>query len=145
MAANELKKLVAQRVELRARRELADAQHAEAVDAIKSEELSILVAIADCVAEPDSKQVPKKRGKPNVKRQPDFDKIAKQYEDFEPAASGCLCGCGEDVTEGTSFVRGHQHRLRSIAGAVEVGKLERYKLSVLGDAYAVKQGWVAAA
>jgi len=144
MAANELKKLVAQRVELMAKRELADAQHEEAVEAIGKEMLTVLEAIATCVAEPDSKAAPKKRATPNTRR-PDHDATAKRYEGFSPDQTGCICGCGEHVDEHINFVKGHQKRLQSMALAVEAGKLERYKLSVTGDAHAVKQGWVAAA
>lgn len=142
MSATELKRLVAQRVELMAKRELADAQHAEAVEAIDKEMLTLLEAIATCVSEPDSKQAPKKRAKPNTKRQPDFDKVAKKYADFEPAATGCLCGCGEHVADDLNFVRGHQNHLRSIAGAVEADKLSRFKMSAEGKHYAIAQGWV---
>lgn len=141
MSANELKKLVAQRIELMAKRELADAQHAEAIEVIDKDEHDVLVDIANCVAEPDSKVAPKKRPKPNTRR-PDHDKIAKQYADFEPAATGCLCGCGEDVDEHVSFVRGHQKRLQSIALAVEAGKMMHFRLSPGGKNYAILQGWM---
>lgn len=141
MAANELKKLVAQRVELMAKRELADAQHAEAVESIDREMLTLLEAIATCVSAPDVKLPSKKRAAKNTRR-PDHDAIAKKYADFEPAASGCLCGCGEDVDEHVNFVKGHQKRLQSIAMAVEAGKLGPEKMSMPGLEYASGQRWV---
>ncbi len=140
MSASELKRLVAKRVELMAKRELADAQHAEAVEAIGKEMLEVLESIATCVAEPDSKAAPKRRTKPNTRR-PDHDKIAKLYADFEPAASGCLCGCGEHVADDANFVNGHSGRLKSIALAVAAGKLHADKLSVAGGDHANAQGW----
>lgn len=141
MSASELKRLVATRIELMAKRELADAQHAEAVDAIEKEMASTNEAIAACVSAPDVKLPSKKRAAKNTRR-PDHDAIAKKYADFEPAASGCLCGCGEHVAEGTNFVKGHQKRLQSIALAVEAGKLGPEKMSMPGLEYASGQGWV---
>lgn len=138
---NELKRLVAQRIELMAKRELADAQYVESVEAIDKEMLAVLEGIAACVAETDVKLPSKKRPKPNTRR-PDHDGIAKKYSDFEPAASGCLCGCGEHVDDGVNFVKGHQKRLQSIALAVEAGKLSSFKMSAKGATYATHQGWV---
>ena len=91
---------------------------------------------------PASKIAPKKRQSAGSSRQPNHESTAKKYEDFEPAASGCLCGCGEHVAEGAPFVRGHQHRLRSIALAFEAGKIEREKMSQAGYDYAVSKGWI---
>lgn len=122
-----------------AKRELADAQHEEAVEAIGAEMLTVLEAIATYVAEPGTKAAPKRRAN---KPQPDHDRVAKQYADFEPAATGCLCGCGEDAAPGAIFVKGHSPRLKSIALAVEAGKLDRDKVSDAGWSHAVTQGWV---
>ncbi len=61
---------------------------------------------------------------------------------LSPEGLTCLCGCGEDVSEGASFVKGHQKRLRSIALAVNAEKLNALKMSSAGFQHAVSQGWV---
>lgn len=139
MAANELKRLISQRVELLAKLELANAQHEESVDAIDKDMSLVNEAIASCVSQTDIKLPAKKRAK---SRQPNHDAVAKRYADFEPAASGCLCGCGEDVGQGGLFVNGHHKKLHSIALAVHAGKLSPDKLSDAGRAYAVKKKWM---
>ena len=140
MAANELKTLIAKRIELLAETELANAQHEERLSVLGVEMLDVLEGIAKCVEADTPKPPPKKRAK--KPKQPDHDATAKRYADFEPATTGCLCGCGEDVDEWSSFVRGHQHKLRSIALAVEAEKLPVDKLSDAGQAHAVAQGWM---
>ena len=87
-----------------------------------------------------SKQAPKKRqAKP---RGFNHEATAARYEDFEPAETGCLCGCGEHVPEGSLFVKGHWRNLESIARAFEAGKLHREKMSQAGYNYAVTKGWI---
>ena len=140
--ANELKTLITKRVELLAETELANAQHEERMSVLSAEMFEVLEGIADHVESDTPKPAPKKRANPKKPKQPDHDKVAKQYADFEPCPTGCLCGCGEDVAEGASFVRGHQHKLRSIALAVAAGKLSSNKLSDAGKAYAIAQEWM---
>ena len=139
MAANELKTLIAKRIELLAETELANAQHEERLSVLCVEMLEVLEGIAKCVEADTPKPPPKKRAK--KPKQPDHDATAKRYADFEPAASGCLCGCGEDV-DGSSFVRGHQHKLRSIALAVAAGSLSPSKMSNEGQNHAINQSWI---
>lgn len=69
---------------------------------------------------PAPKKKPKKKAPPGG-RKTNVDRAAKEYMNYEPKASGCLCGCGEEVTG--KFVRGHHHRLRAIVDAVEADKL----------------------
>jgi hypothetical protein len=140
--ANELKKLVAQRIEIMARQELAEAQHAEVLDAIGRDMTATNEAIAICVSAPTIKPTPKRRATKNTRR-PDHDAIAKKYADFDPAASGCLCGCGEHVAEGTNFVKGHHKSLESIARAAHAGKMSPDKMSLPGFKYAVSKEWIA--
>ncbi len=140
--ANELKALIAKRVELLARLELAHAQHAEAIEEIDTEMLSVLEDIATYVeAGQGTKTAPKRRTKPKPK-EPDHDATAKRYADFDPSPNGCLCGCGEDVNSGSNFVKGHQNRLRSIALAVAACKMSRTTMSNEGQNYAINMSWI---
>lgn len=123
-----------------AKRELADAQHAEAVDEIDKEMAATNEAIAAHASAPDVKLPGKKRAAKNTRR-PDHDKAAKKYADFEPAATGCICGCGDHVEDGVNFSKGHQNQLRSIAGAYDADKLSRDKMSDAGFEYALAQEW----
>lgn len=69
---------------------------------------------------PPPKKKPRKKAPPGG-RKTNVERAAKEYADYEPAASGCLCGCGEDCNG--SFVRGHHHRLNAIVAAVDAGSL----------------------
>ena len=140
--ANELKALLTRRAELNDEARVEDGRHEDTMQIIKAELHSVLDNIADCVEADTPKPAPKRRGKPNVKRAPDHDKAAKKYADFEPAATGCICGCGEHVDDGVNFVKGHQNQLRSIAGAVQAGRLSEDHLNDAGKAYAIAQEWM---
>ena len=72
-------------------------------------------------AEPSAASAPRKKA---GKRQPDHKKAGIKYKNYEPAAAGCLCGCGEDVEGGKAFVQGHHRRLGSIVGAVNADELD---------------------
>jgi hypothetical protein len=129
----QLKELMTKREELRVK-----------MDEMRSEYMKLGEDMALCIeadALPLSNAAPRKRT-PAKPKAPNYEATAKRYEDFEPAESGCLCGCGEHVDEGTLFVRGHQHRLRSIALAFEAGKIARDKMSDDGYAHSVSQGWI---
>ena len=65
----------------------------------------------------------RKQGGQRTKPQPNHEKAAKKYDGYEPALSGCACGCGEQPGSG-DFVIGHQRRLSSIVGAVNAGLLD---------------------
>lgn len=84
------------------------------------------VALADAVAKdgiaPDVSDEPAPRKKRTPKPATEL-KVPKKYIDREPAASGCLCGCGEDPTQGSQFIRGHAHTLSAIVKFVEADKL----------------------
>lgn len=60
---------------------------------------------------------------PKKRRKPTELVVPKKYIDREPHAAGCLCGCGDDPTTGSNFVRGHAHTLSAIVRFVEAGKL----------------------
>lgn len=141
--ANELKTLITRRLTLLELGAKADEEYRLKREDIDSDLLEVLEQIADHAqaSEASPKPAPKRRTKPKVK-EPDHDAVAKKYDDFEPSASGCRCGCGEDVVPGSDFVRGHQNRLKSIALAVKAGALDSDKLSHAGNQYALAQGWV---
>lgn len=75
------------------------------------------------------KLAPKSRAKPKPKKL-DLDEVAKKYADWEPAAGGCMCGCGEDTPEGHRFLRRHKHVLGLIVQAVDADKLSFDKIPV---------------
>ena len=84
----------------------------------------------------DTADAPAKR----ATRKPNHGNAAKKYADFEPAESGCLCGCGDDAPEGTSFIVGHHRRLFAIVGAVEAGLLDFDKIAPHSYEYLVASG-----
>jgi hypothetical protein len=139
--ANELKALFEERAKLMARSDEVEGEYNLQRSDIDEQMRGVLERIAVCVEEERcSKSAPKKRTRPKSK-EPDHDATAKRYAGFEPRSTGCLCGCGKDVDEGTNFVKGHQNRLRSIALAVAAGKLPADKMSTAGGDYANTQGW----
>ena len=131
--ANELKELI------RERRELSDQ-----ADAIHKRYLEVGEKIALRCEHEDAaviEHAPKRRSKPKA-RKPNHDATVKRYTDFEPTYGGCLCGCAETMDEGATFRPGHQNQLRSIAKAVDAGRLPRDKLTDLGEAHAITAGWL---
>lgn len=140
--ANELKALLTRQAELLAQVDEAEGKYNVERANIDEELRDVLERIAVCAAEGlDAKPTPKRRTK-KAPPQPDHDKVAKHYVDFDPAASGCLCGCGKHVDEGTNFIRNHDKKLKSIALAVDAGKLSANKMSDAGRTYAMNQGWI---
>ncbi len=137
--ASLLKDLIKERFEAAGRKQRITDEYNAEISRIDADLLDTLEAIADHV-EADTPKPAKKRTKKSPP-QPNHDKVAKDCADFEPAASGCLCGCGEHVADDVNFVRGHQKRLQSIARAVAAGKLPADKLSIAGGDYANAQGW----
>ncbi len=104
------------------------------------------VALADAVAKdgiaPDvSEPAPRKRRAPRASG--DYP-VPKKYIDREPAASGCLCGCGEDPTEGSQFIRGHAHTLSAIVKFVEAHKLPLASIPSHAHQYLCDSGKISA-
>ena len=140
--ASELKELLAQRAELRSEHEEQRKAHDDWFEDYEHRLLRILQAIADHVEAAAPSPAPKKRTKPNKTRKPNHDATVKRYTDFEPTYGGCLCGCAETMDEGATFRPGHQNQLRSIAKAVDAGRLPRSKMTDLGEAHAITAGWL---
>lgn len=65
---------------------------------------------------------------PKRRRGPDPEKAAKKYGDYEPAQSGCLCGCGEEPATGNAFVKGCARKFTAIIAAIGAEKLSVEKL-----------------
>jgi hypothetical protein len=140
--ANELKELIEKRAGFMLEIDQENARHVDTMDIIRPLLLSVLTDIADYVEEGAPSPAPKKRTKPNKTRKPNHDATVKRYTDFEPTYGGCLCGCAETMDEGATFRPGHQNQLRSIAKAVDAGRLPRNKLTALGEAHAITAGWL---
>lgn len=141
--ANELKILITRRLTLLEIGAEIDKEYNVRRGDIDRDLLEILEQIADHAQanEASPKTAPKKRTKKKPK-EPDHDATAKRYADFDVTEGGCLCGCGEDVAEGSAFVKGHHPRLKSISLAVDAGKMSASKMSDAGYTYAKAQGWI---
>lgn len=129
-----IKELIKRRGEVVARKAELD----EEIAGIESEIAKVTIEEHEKAS---SGQAPRKRA-PRNQRQFDHEKTRRDFEDFTPAESGCLCGCGEETEPGQLFVKGHWKRLERIARGFEAGIVEKEKMSEAGYKHAVSKGWI---